>query len=449
MSTLGKLLSNPLIAGVLAAHALGETARAYNESQNAPDPNDEKFERQALVSGSPVTEMPRTGLFSHFMGPIKATPDQMNKETLALREQSMNQIGAVQKGAELANKIGSQNYNDLMSSYFGKVPGLQPLQHETPAEIRANKTGQKDTLVEEYPVGKVAGSSGEISESRAAMLARGGPKPGFATKPSAKPPESPEEVGAKAVARTLAVSNAIDSKMSLDERNAIKKSGFYDPDTGEKVSGKGWTAAKARDKGYVDISDKDAPQFREFHAALKSVDELDGILPSLFVDTSKMSPDAARKAVARNAQDKLGYQIAIPFSGGRKIQLWGKQGIDPNVAKLQQQAFTVAIPAIYATQHRYAPTTEIKMAQDFTLPDLSKDDLKTARAKLMAFKKFMSDSTIKGMSSNRSADEATDVMGAVDKFLEKSDSSSSESSTEGLVAEPPAESIETHPPEDE
>src|SRR5271166_78888 len=111
MATLGGLLRNPLIAGVLAANALGETAGAYNAMQQ---PQDDQFVRQAQVSGVPVTEMPRTGLLGHFLGPIQATQDQLAKEKLALRDQTQTAFGNTVAAGGLAAKLGKDPFNDLI-----------------------------------------------------------------------------------------------------------------------------------------------------------------------------------------------------------------------------------------------------------------------------------------------------------------------------------------------
>ena len=128
MAGLGKILSNPLVFSVLAANAANQTANAYNAAANAPDPNDERFTLQALASGGPVGEIaPKRGIFGKGLqalgvlpDKVQANPNQLAKETLALRGQGLEGLDTAYKVSEIGKNIGHTNLDTLMAGEFGK-----------------------------------------------------------------------------------------------------------------------------------------------------------------------------------------------------------------------------------------------------------------------------------------------------------------------------------------
>jgi hypothetical protein len=146
-SGFGDVLKNPLVIGLLASHLAENLAQSYGQAkQNAmmPDPTEQAFERQALATGKPVTEMPNTGMMHRIFGVgsdmTKASPDTMAREQLALRGQAGEDLGNYAKAAELARYVGAPNYNAMMQGPFGQsltsrgmtFPANMP--YSTPAE---------------------------------------------------------------------------------------------------------------------------------------------------------------------------------------------------------------------------------------------------------------------------------------------------------------------------
>ena len=265
------------------------------------------------------------------------------------------------------------------------------------------------------------------------VMARGGtPAPGTAFRPPAKPPETPEH--RKAMRAATIVGN-VEGTLGLkpSEYSTVAKADLYDPDTYAPVTDRQLTAAGLKnvgegiDKGYISVPRSEQHSVKEMGAAVGAMDDFIAAANAaaktknpLFVDTKGMNQAQARKAITANAIRIRGQEIPnwVPVVGG--MNLWGAKGINPKLAELYQQTMTVAIPSLYAVQHRYVSGAKLKATAD-AFPNYLTDDLATAKAKYENIKRSATKSVWGGLRDAGTVENYRSAIDAADSAFEPED----------------------------
>ncbi len=166
-SSFSQALANPFVDALLAAktfQAVAPMLRGTDDSQ--------QFLDASLASGAPVSQIPRRGLSSliaktGLISPMEtASPDVMNREKMALNQQSAENLGTA---VDLRSKLGPTNYAALSKDprFASMLKNAPDFAGELPGETKENKvyaynekTGDEVALKpgEKPPTGYVTGS---------------------------------------------------------------------------------------------------------------------------------------------------------------------------------------------------------------------------------------------------------------------------------------------------
>lgn len=152
MAKLGNIFSNPLIDTLLVADAasnIASSAAAAKKAALEPDPTTIRFSMYAAAKGEPVTEIPREGFFGKLgakMGilspTVKATPDQLLAENVAINERGAMMIDEATKLANMRKTMGMGNYSRMISN----DPMLARVAHQTGMDNLTEPTVQESAI---------------------------------------------------------------------------------------------------------------------------------------------------------------------------------------------------------------------------------------------------------------------------------------------------------------